>query len=66
MKTITIEFDQFRDHLDRALTEAEQGELILTRDGKPWIVMRPASNDRAAESRAGRRIVAIRERSSRG
>jgi hypothetical protein len=48
MKTITIEFDQFRDHLDRALAEAERGELILTRDGKPWIVMRPASEDRAS------------------
>ena len=49
MKTITIELDVFRDHVDEALTEAEQGELILTRKGKPWIVMRPASNDQAVE-----------------
>jgi hypothetical protein len=57
MKTITIELDQFRDHLDRALAEAEQGELILTRQGKPWIVMRPASDARAVEipSEAGSR-----------
>jgi hypothetical protein len=48
MKTITIEFNQFRDQLDRALAEAERGELILTRDGKPRIVMRPASDDRAS------------------
>jgi hypothetical protein len=49
MKTVTIELDVFRDHLDQALTEAEQGELILTRKGKPWIVMRPAPHDQAVE-----------------
>ncbi len=49
MKTTTIEFDQFRDHLDQALAEVEQGELILTRQGKPWIVMRAASHKRDAK-----------------
>ena len=49
MKTTTIELDQFRDRLDQALAEVEQGELILTRQGKPWIVMRAASHDRDAE-----------------
>jgi len=46
MKTIMIELDQFRDRLDQALAEVEQGELVLTRQGKPWIVMRAASQDR--------------------
>jgi hypothetical protein len=49
MKTITIELAQFRDRLDQALAQVEQGELILTRHGKPWIVMRAASQDRDAE-----------------
>jgi hypothetical protein len=47
MKTITIELDQFRDRLDQALAEVGQGELILTRHGKPWIVMRAVSLDQA-------------------
>jgi antitoxin (DNA-binding transcriptional repressor) of toxin-antitoxin stability system len=46
MKTITIDLDQFRNRLDQALAEVEQGELILTRQGKPWIVMRSVSHDR--------------------
>jgi hypothetical protein len=49
MKTITIELDQFRDRLDQALAEVEQGELILTRQGKPWIVMRAVCHDPDAE-----------------
>src|SRR5438445_4864468 len=49
MKTTTMELDQFRDRLDQALAEVEQGELILTRQGKPWIVMRAALHDRDAE-----------------
>jgi len=49
MKTITIELDQFRDRLDQALAEVEQGALILTRQGKPWIVMRAVTHDRDAE-----------------
>jgi hypothetical protein len=48
MKTITIELDQFRDRIDQALAEAERGNLILTREGKPWIVMRAVSQDRDA------------------
>lgn len=51
MKTITIDLDQFRTRLDQALAEAEQGELILTRQGKPWIVIRSVSHDRAAQIR---------------
>ncbi len=45
MKTTTIELDQFRDRLDQSLAEAERGNLILTREGKPWIVMRAVSHD---------------------
>jgi len=49
MKTITIELDQFRDRLAQALAEVGQGALILTRQGKPWIVMRAVTHDRDAE-----------------
>jgi hypothetical protein len=49
MKTITIDLDQFRDRLDQALAEVEHGALILTRQGKPWIVMRSVSHDRDAQ-----------------
>lgn len=46
----TIELDQFRNRLDQALAEVEQGEVIVTRRGKPWIVIRAASHDQDAEA----------------
>ena len=52
MKTITIELDQFRDHLDQALAETEHGGVIVTRQGKPWIVLHALTEDWDAESAA--------------
>jgi hypothetical protein len=50
MKTITIELDQFRDQLDQALAESEDGAVIVTRQGKPWMIMHPLPEDWDAES----------------
>jgi hypothetical protein len=52
MKTVTIELDQFRDKLDEALAETERGGVILTRHGKPWIIMHAVTEDWDAESAA--------------
>jgi len=63
MKTTTMELDQFRDRLDQALAAVEQGDLILTRQGKPWIVMRAVSHDRDAgiPNEEGRRGESVSE-----
>jgi hypothetical protein len=52
MKTITIELDQFRDRLDQTLAETEHGGVILTRQGKPWIILHAVTEDWDAESAA--------------
>lgn len=38
MRIKFIELDQFRERLDEALAWAEEGFLLITRDGRPWIV----------------------------
>ena len=38
MKTVSIE--EFRAHLDEYLADAANREVILTNDGKPWLVLR--------------------------
>ena len=50
VKTITIELDQLRDQLDKALAETEHGGVIVTRQGKPWIIVHPVTEDWDAES----------------
>jgi PHD/YefM family antitoxin component YafN of YafNO toxin-antitoxin module len=50
MKTITIEFEEFRDQLDQALAETEHDRVIVTRHGKPWIVVHPVTEEWDAES----------------
>jgi hypothetical protein len=52
MKTITIEFDQFRDQLDQTLAELDHGVVIVTRQGKPWIVLHRVTEDWDAETAA--------------
>jgi prevent-host-death family protein len=52
MRTTTIELDEFRAHLDQALAETERGDVILTREGKPWIVLRSVSHDLDEEDNA--------------
>lgn len=39
MKTVTVE--EFRSHVDQYLAETAQGEVVLTQDGKPWIILCP-------------------------
>jgi len=43
MKSITV--DEFRDHPDQYLAEAAQGDLVLTQDGEPWVVLRSVASD---------------------
>ena len=52
MKTITIELDQFRDRLDQALAETDHGCVIVTRQGKPWVIVQSVSEDWDEESAA--------------
>ena len=43
MKTITIE--DFRNHPYQYLAEAAQGDVVLTQDGEPWMVLRSVEHD---------------------
>jgi prevent-host-death family protein len=43
VKTVTVE--DFRDHPDRYLAEAAQGDVVLTQDGVPWMVLRSVEHD---------------------
>ena len=43
MKTVTV--DEFRDHPDQYLAEAAQGDVVLTQDGEPWVVLRSVASD---------------------
>ena len=52
MKIIMIELDQFRERLAEALAPAEHGGVIVTRQGKPWIVLHALTEDWDAESAA--------------
>lgn len=52
MKTVSIELEQFRDQLDEALAETERGGVIVTRHGKPWIILHAVTEDWDAESAA--------------
>jgi hypothetical protein len=52
MKIFITELAQFRERLDEALAWAEQGVLIVTRQGRPWIVAHSVTEDWDAESAA--------------
>ena len=52
MKIEMMELDQFRDQLEETLAEAARGGVIVTRDGKPWIVLHHVTEDWDAESAA--------------
>ncbi len=65
MKTTTIELDQFRDKLDQTLAETEHGGVIVTRQGKPWIILHAVSEDWDAESAALTQSPEFREMISR-
>jgi hypothetical protein len=45
-----MELDQFHNQLDHALAETEHGGVTVTREGRPWIIVHPVSEDWVAES----------------
>ena len=50
MKTVSIE--EFRAHLDKYLADAASADVILTNEGKPWLVLRAVASEEAANSTA--------------
>jgi antitoxin (DNA-binding transcriptional repressor) of toxin-antitoxin stability system len=47
MNAISIE--EFRTHLDKYLADAASGDLVLTQEGKPWLVLRALGADTDAD-----------------
>ncbi len=43
MTTVTVE--EFRSHPDQYLADATKGELVLTQNGQPWVVLRSVEDD---------------------
>jgi PHD/YefM family antitoxin component YafN of YafNO toxin-antitoxin module len=43
MKTVSVE--EFRAHLDEYLADAARSDVILTNEGKPWLVLRAIASD---------------------
>jgi len=41
----TISVEEFRAHPDLYLGEAAKGDVVLTQDGEPWVVLRAVSDD---------------------
>jgi PHD/YefM family antitoxin component YafN of YafNO toxin-antitoxin module len=50
MNTVSIE--EFRAHLDKYLVNAASSDVVLTREGKPWLVLRAIrlEEDEASEA----------------
>jgi antitoxin (DNA-binding transcriptional repressor) of toxin-antitoxin stability system len=47
MKTISIE--EFRSHVDDCLGETAKGDVILTQNGRPWILLRALQEDETSD-----------------
>jgi antitoxin (DNA-binding transcriptional repressor) of toxin-antitoxin stability system len=41
----TVSMEEFRSHVDQFLEETALGDVVLTRDGKPWVVIRAVAED---------------------
>jgi antitoxin (DNA-binding transcriptional repressor) of toxin-antitoxin stability system len=41
----TVSMEEFRSHVDQFLEETSQGDVVLTRDGEPWVVIRAVAED---------------------
>jgi prevent-host-death family protein len=41
----TISVEEFRAHPDQYLAETAKGDVILTQDGRPWVVLRAVDDD---------------------
>jgi hypothetical protein len=50
MKTVSIE--EFRAHLDKYLADAASRDVILTHEGKPWLVLRAVASEADEDSTA--------------
>jgi prevent-host-death family protein len=40
-----VSLQEFRLHPDKYLAATEKGDVILTQDGKPWVVLRAVEDD---------------------
>jgi hypothetical protein len=41
----TVSMEEFQSHVEQFLEETAQGDVVLIRDGKPWVVIRAVSED---------------------
>jgi prevent-host-death family protein len=41
----TVSVEEFRAHPDRYLAEASKGDVVLTQNGQPWVVLRAVDED---------------------
>ena len=48
----TVALEECRAHLDKYLADAASREVILTREGKPWLVLRAIAAEAADDSTA--------------
>jgi prevent-host-death family protein len=46
----TLSMEEFRAQVDRFLEETARGDIIITREGKPWVVIRSVANDLNGDS----------------
>ncbi len=40
-----VSLEDFRAHLEDCLAETAKGDVILTQDGQPWVVLRAVEDD---------------------
>ena len=48
----TVSVEEFRNQVDRYLALAVSGEVVLTQQGRPWIVLQGLPGDPEVESEA--------------
>ncbi len=48
----TISVEEFRANPDQYLAETAKGDVVLTQDGKPWVVVRAVDDDQKRLSAA--------------
>jgi prevent-host-death family protein len=41
----SVSIDEFREHLDQYLAKVANGDVILTQNGEPWVVLRAVDDD---------------------
>jgi prevent-host-death family protein len=41
----SVSVEEFRAHPDQYLAETEKGDVILTQNGQPWVVLRAVEDD---------------------